>query len=257
MISTSPLPPVRIPATVIGVALVAILRPLMEQDAFTEEQWEFFGDPFTDMDDDCVVDGAAQHTRAVAAVVTAAAASCDAQKAIGGSILGRRRNIDRGFDEGFTRINSDYFGVNPAYDAATFARRFRMPHSVFNRIYTALSGRPEFLRKADALGVLGLYPLQRIVAAIRMLGYGTAADACDEYIRISEPSASDALRLFCEAVCEEFGGEYGRQPKADDLRRILSINAMRGFPGCLGSIDCQHWQWERCPVAFAGQFTGK
>jgi hypothetical protein len=98
-----------------------------------------FGDPFTDMDDDCVVDGvgdgAVQHIRAVAAVMTAAAASCDAQKAIGGSILGRRRNIDRGFDEGFTRINSDYFGVNLAYDAATFARRFRMPHSIFNRIY--------------------------------------------------------------------------------------------------------------------------
>jgi Plant transposon protein len=53
------------------------------------------------------------------------------------------------------------------------------------------------------------------------------------------------------------GGEYGRQPKADDIRCILSINAMRGFPGCLGSIDCQHWQWERCPDAFAGQFTGK
>jgi hypothetical protein len=38
-------------------------------------------------------------------LVTAAAASCDARKAIGGSILGRGRNIDRGFDEGFTRIN--------------------------------------------------------------------------------------------------------------------------------------------------------
>jgi hypothetical protein len=214
VIYTSPLPPVRSPATVIGVALVAILRPLMEQDTFTEKQWEFFGDPFTDLDDDCVVDGAAQHTRAVAAVVTAAAASGDAQKAIGGSILGTKRNIDRGFDEGFTRINSIYFGVKPAYDAATFARRLRMPRSVFNRIYTALSGRPEFLRKADALGVLGLYPLQRIVAAIRIMGYGTAADACDEYIRISESSASDALRLFCEAVCEgSLGGSAAGSPK--------------------------------------------
>jgi hypothetical protein len=212
VIPTGPLPPVRSPATVIGVALVAILRPLMEQDTFTEEKWEVFGDNFTDMDDGCVVDGATQHTIDVAAVVTAAAASCDAQKAIGGSMLGIRRNIDCGFDECFTRINSDSFGVNPAYDAATFARRFRMPHSVFNRIYTAISGRPEFLRKADALGVLRLYPLQRIVAAIRMFGYGTAADACDEYIRISESSASDALRLFCEDVCEEFGG--GVRPAA-------------------------------------------
>ena len=48
-----------------------------------------------------------------------------------------------------------------------------MPNSVFNRIYTAVSGRPEVLRKAHAFGVLGLYALKNIVAAIRMLGYGT------------------------------------------------------------------------------------
>jgi hypothetical protein len=30
----------------------------MEQDAFTAEQWERLGDPFTDMDDDCVIEDA-------------------------------------------------------------------------------------------------------------------------------------------------------------------------------------------------------
>jgi hypothetical protein len=73
----------------------------MEQDAFTAEQWERFGDPFTDMDDECVIEDATQHTRAVAAVVTAAAGSCDAQKVVGSSSVGRRRNVDGGFEEGF------------------------------------------------------------------------------------------------------------------------------------------------------------
>jgi hypothetical protein len=191
----------------------------MEQDAFTEEQWECFGDSFTDMDNDCVIDDAAQHTRAVAAVVTAAAGSCDAQKVVGGSSVGRRRNVDRGFDEGFARLNSDYFGVNPTYDAATFARRFRMPQSVFNRIYTALSGRPEFLRKAHALGVFGLYPLQRIVAAIRILGYVTAADACDEYVRISESSAADALLSFVKPYARSLEDSTAGSP----TRRISAV----------------------------------
>jgi hypothetical protein len=30
---------------------------------------------------------------------------------------------------------------------------------VFNRVYTAFLVRPEFVRKADALGVFGLHPL--------------------------------------------------------------------------------------------------
>lgn len=41
------------------------------------------------------------------------------------------------------------------------------------------------------------------------------------------------------------------------MRRMLRINAARGFPGCLGSIDCQHWVWKNCPIAWAGQFKGK
>jgi hypothetical protein len=62
--------------------------------------------------------------------------------------------------------------------------QFQMPQPVFNRIYTAFSVTPEFVRKANALGVFRLHRLQRIVAAIRMLGYGTAADACEKYIRV-------------------------------------------------------------------------
>jgi hypothetical protein len=37
-----------------------------------------------------------------------------------------------------------------------------------------------------------------------------------------------------------FGELYLRSPTPQDNEQILAINAARGFPGMLGSIDCMH-----------------
>jgi hypothetical protein len=74
----------------------------MEQDAFTEEQGTPLGDPFLDLDDKCVVDDASHRTRAVAAVMTAATGSGDADDGLDGSSR-------PWFDKGFARLISEYF----------------------------------------------------------------------------------------------------------------------------------------------------
>lgn len=97
-----------------------------------------------------------------------------------------------------------------------------------------------FTRKRDALGKLGILPPQRIIAAFRLMTYRTAADSMDELPRVSETSMSNSLILICETIFSEFGSEYRRGSKEDDLKRIEAINEFRWFPGFLESIECKY-----------------
>ena len=132
-----------------------------------------------------------------------------------------------------------------------------MRRHVFLRIMKAVEEHDDyFVQKKNAAGVLGLSCLQKVVAAFRMLAYGVPADALDEYIRIGECTALEALRKFTVAVVEIFGQEYMRLPNEEDTARLLAIGANRGFPGMLGSIDCMHWSWKNYPTAWHGMYRG-
>ncbi|XP_021756217.1 uncharacterized protein LOC110721390 [Chenopodium quinoa] len=137
---------------------------------------------------------------------------------------------------GHARLFNDYFSDNPVYNTTQFRRRFRMQRPLFIRIMNKfVKGDVYFQQRRDAAGRLGLSPLQKCTAAIRMLAYGMAADAVDEY----------------------FGTEYMRNPTTDELARILHQNELRIFPSMIGSIDCMHWEWKNCPTAWKAQYAGR
>ncbi|XP_073281944.1 uncharacterized protein [Primulina huaijiensis] len=92
---------------------------------------------------------------------------------------------------------------------------------------------------------------------MRMLAYGTPADAADEYIKIGESTTIQCLQRFCRDIIEVFAERYLRSPTSIDIDRLLRIGEKRGFPGMLGSLYCMHWRWKNCPTAWAGQYTGR
>ena len=97
----------------------------------------------------------------------------------------KRIHIERNREEGDLRLWNDYFSETPTYPENLFRRRFRMNKPLFMRIVNRISNEVEFFRqKRDALGRLSLSPLQKCTAAIRVLAYGSAADAVDEYLRL-------------------------------------------------------------------------
>ncbi|KAK2645255.1 hypothetical protein Ddye_020450 [Dipteronia dyeriana] len=133
-----------------------------------------------------------------------------------------------------------------------------MGRSLFLRIVEKVEARDNyFMQQRDSMGKLGLSALQKITAAFQMLVYGCPADATDEYIKIEESTTIESLKIFYRTVMEEFAGEYLRSPNATDVARLLRIGKDRGFPRMLGSLDCMHWKWKKCPTAWAEQYAGR
>jgi len=176
------------------------------------------------------------------------------------SVRGRRLNKHRDFRSGLRAILRDYFGLNgspPVYDEADFERRFRVPRSVFLRIYHAVKNRPFFAQRINATDIPQAHPLQKVVAAFRVIVYGEAPDRTDEYVRLSASTIAMSVRELLRFIVVEFGPAYMRPRTPAELKRILERNAQRGLSGCTGSLDCSHWEWANCPKAFAGMYQNR
>jgi hypothetical protein len=181
----------------------------------------------------------------------------------GGSRPGKSPNRDRALCQGAIELDKDYFNrlglVSAPRLELDFERRYRMPRALlYERVRAGvLEVDSYFEQRPDAAGVMGASADQKITAAMRQLAYGYPADAAAELVRVSESLASESLIRFCRAVRKKFEPDYLRRPNKDELREIEQHYASLGFPGCIGCVDVASWTWDKCPVAWQGQYTGK
>ncbi|XP_071708559.1 uncharacterized protein [Rutidosis leptorrhynchoides] len=125
-------------------------------------------------------------------------------------------------DLNFLRALAEELDAEESEEAAN-DERVRKPRVYLHRDREEAVISSILYKKRDALGRLGFTTEQKITSALRQLAYGTAADM--------KPTSSDIARLY--SAHEE----------------------KHGFKGMLGSIDCMHWKWKNCPVAWKGQYT--
>lgn len=79
-----------------------------------------------------------------------------------------------------------------------------MPNPVFNRLYTAVVARSEYLRRGmrpDATGI-EISPLLKVIIELRSLAHALRADLFDEMFDVCEITASQCVQAFCKAVTE-------------------------------------------------------
>ncbi|XP_024013856.1 uncharacterized protein LOC112087952 [Eutrema salsugineum] len=106
----------------------------------------------------------------------------------------KRAYIERQREIGDQQLWNDYFREDATYPPHIFRRRFRMNKPLFMHIVERLSEEVSFFqKKRDATGRYGLSAIQKCTAAIRILAYGYASDAVDEYLRLGETTALRCL----------------------------------------------------------------
>ncbi|KAL3610457.1 hypothetical protein D5086_001477 [Populus alba] len=165
--------------------------------------------------------------------------------------------VNRNRKEGALRLYNDYFAENPKFTYSQFRRRFRISCRLFLRIANAVEAHnPYFKQRTNALSVLGLFCLQKVTAAHKILAYGIFVYLIDEYLRIRETIVIESLRAFIKAIIEVFGDWYLKAPNEVDICRLLSIEEQRGFSGMFWSIDYMHWKWKKCPITWHGMYIG-
>ncbi|XP_071699050.1 uncharacterized protein [Rutidosis leptorrhynchoides] len=178
----------------------------------------------------------------------------------------KRRYIHRDRVEAHNRLMKDYFVQDPKYPPEYFKRRYRMSQSLLEKIIEGIlsySTRPNapkwftyFQQRPDARGVLGISTILKVTSVIRQLAYGDSPDLFDEYLQISERTSRESLQNFTRCIIDLYGNVYMREPTEDDIRRLYHKHEeLHGFPEMLGSIDCMHWVWGKCPNAWKGHFT--
>jgi len=135
--------------------------------------------------------------------------------------------------------------------------RYRISPRLFKRIADAVTAYDDFFKqKRNSAGKKGCHPYQKCLAAIKMLATGCSADSLDREFRMSAALIMKSLTLFIRAVVHLFKDEYLRHPTAQEIQELLQEAEKRGFPGMIGSIDCMHWVWDKCPVAWHGEHKG-
>ena len=189
---------------------------------------------------------------------------------------GRRRRRQTKHAEFHRDILKQYFG-KPAeidengvvhkrrttadFQLKDFHNRFRMSPDLFQTIYDdirdPMDGSSDFQGTTDACGRSGPSALQKIVSVMRLLAYGCGTDSVAEYTGVKAECARDSLYSFCKFICRWYGPEFLGRWGEEELMKEMEVNAKRGFPGMMGSIDCTHWRWKNCPIAWQGMYQDR
>jgi Plant transposon protein len=111
---------------------------------------------------------------------------------------------------------------------------------------------------AHCVGNRGV-PLElKILGAMRMSAKECSFDAIAELSGMSIATMNVFYHKFWSNFCEFYTKTWISYPTtAAEAADTLLVYKRLGFPGAVGSVDCTHVLWGRCPTQHHGSYTRK
>ncbi len=136
-----------------------------------------------------------------------------------------------------------------------FRRRFRMPVEVFEDI-VRICEEHGLGTKKEGRGRRPKELVLKVMGVLRVLGRAHCFDDVEESTNISAEVHRCFFHRFCEIFATKVASAWLRPPESrNEVLAVFTMYGAVGFPGCIGSIDCVHIPWERCPAADRALFT--
>ena len=136
-----------------------------------------------------------------------------------------------------------------------FRRKFRVPAPLFDYIVGTLLHRKLFPEYDDAGNGKDAFrrPIPtfqvKVLCVFRVLGSGCEFASVYEGSKIDEHTARVFFHRFNNIFAHSFYKIWVHPPSTEqDLKETMAIYQRLGLPGGIGSTDCFHLFWDKCPA---------
>lgn len=149
-------------------------------------------------------------------------------------------------------ITSEGINIPGSYEDKLFRKRFRLPYGLFKK----------FVKEANALNIFedkrgSKIAIEfKIMIGLRILGRDNCADDISEYLNIGESTITPIFKQFVKGCVKYLYSKYVYIPDGEELDQVSLVYEKLGLPGCIGSMDCTHVLWHRCPKVIRNNCTG-
>lgn len=151
-------------------------------------------------------------------------------------------------------IQRDNLADLTSRDGKTFRNRFTVPYQLFTQLLAmATEWFPQSL--VDSYG-REVTPISlKLLGTLRILGKGCSWDLLYELSGVSAEVHRRWTLAFIAKFALEMYPIYVHGPRdSSEMESVTGLYAASGFPGCIGSTDCVHIRWERCPSVWSSAY---